>query len=155
MNYREALEQVAKHLLDDPDGLIVSGIEEMRDSYADLVEPMERRLADRQIAKDLKDLLRSWSESDEAEGKEPLPGLGLPLAIAVPVEGGFRYVRREAAVWADVDAGRSVRQSNVARATAKLDRYELHAEALRPYMEDPTATVAEAIEKLTADRGQA
>lgn len=94
-----------------------------------------------------KDVLRALSEDDDADGPQlQLPGLTLPSTIAVPTDSGdFVYVRSDKATWAQLLAGRMVRERHVQAATRKLDLYDEALAMLRPLMEgDETCTVREA-----------
>lgn len=114
---------------------------EVFDEHAEqLVFQAARRMA--------KDILRRMVEEDGA-AEQRLPGLGLPVALAVRRETGqVKYVRTDKAVWSDLQAARDERALNVARAEARLEHFDEVMDRVRAQMEhDPSCTLAEALRR--------
>lgn len=121
----------------------------IENTYADELEAEAARLVGEAVRRRIKDDLRKRSDDDD--GQETFPGLGLPSAIYVrSVDGNDAdyYVRSDAATWVELLAGRDVRVGNVEHAMEKLRHYNEALDALRPYMEDTELTVDEAMRRI-------
>jgi len=114
-------------------------------TFPELVDAQAERLVHSHIRHIAKRVLRDISDEDEEQ--DSLPGLSLPVAIAVPDdEGEILYVRTDQATWAELQAGIWMRDMNIKRAMARRKTYLAALKRLQPYMEhDPTCTVADAL----------
>lgn len=147
MNLTDAIRECAIDLLETEDKVTIEHLVDCAElRHPDAFLAARERLVAEAARRMAKKVLRDLSEDDEDPAQLTLPGLPLPSALAVPDKSGaFYYVRTDKATWAEVVAGREVRDANVQRAQAKLDNYDDALDALRPLMEhDPTMTVAQA-----------
>lgn len=113
-------------------------------THPDLISAESERLVHSAVRREVKDVLRSMSEDDDAQ--LALPGLDFPSRLAVrDAAGAVVYVDTHVATWADLEAAEAERARHVAAASAKLDSFRRGKSRLRPYMGEPTVTVAEAV----------
>ena len=144
VDLRAAVRETWEKALDDDRTVSVpSVVDRVIEAYPDLYAAEMENLGRAALLRWVKDLARSESDSD---GQLTL--FGLPSVIAVPVEDedgdGYVYLRTTKAVWEEVAAGRGLRVENVRHAQVKLDSYDGAIVILRPLMEGPGLTVAEA-----------
>ena len=117
----------------------------------DYPDEMERHAAAnfrRQLERDIKERFRDAATQDGVDSGRPaqfgLPGFEAPMAIAVPVGEWVEYVAFGSATWSDLVAGRQERDTNVSRASKRLEDWILKMDALQPAMEHDADTTVEA-----------
>lgn len=112
------------------------------EDFPALVKAEEERLIFAAIVREIKAIARL-----ETEQSSQLSLFGFPSVIAIPQsdedEGDFAYMRTTKAVWGELEAGATVRETNVRRAQEKLDTYRAALEHVRPRMQGTGLTFAE------------
>lgn len=147
MKVAEAVRTCALEMLEtDPSVSTTSIVRCAKSRFPECFEDEGERLADSAARRLASVLMKSLSEDEDAQEQLVFSDLVLPTAIAVPTaDGDYEYVRTDKATWAQLVAGRSLRELNVERAQAKLRRYDRSLGELQPFMADyPDRTVAEA-----------
>lgn len=157
--FAQATHACAEELLDERDHVTVDEVARCTlDRYPDAVDDERERLIFEAAQRHAKEALRRLSDEAESSASSQLrlPDLLLPASIAVLGDAGdYYYVRTDKATWVELQAGEAEREKNLARAQERLDEYRRALDRLRPFMQDdPTATVADAIERINHETGQ-
>lgn len=140
----EAISRTATEVLSEGRCTVQEIALRVEHGYPSLVEAEAGRLVHQHIKHIARRVMRELTEEDD---QDALPGLALPVVIAVPHEDGeIRYIRTDRATWGDLQAGMWLRDENIKRAVARRKSYLATMNRLRPHMEgDPKLTVADAL----------
>lgn len=150
MNVRAVLRECANDLLDtEPNVTVGQVVACAYRRHGDVFAAQAQKMVEAAARDIVANLMRDLSE-DDGPTQLSIPGLDLPSAIAVQHPDGTYYVRSDKATWTELLAGRTVRESNVSAAQAKLDAYDESCDVLRPYMQGTALTVGEAARLLQA-----
>lgn len=149
MSVRSLLRECATDLLDtEPSVTVEQVVNCAYRRHGDVFEAEAERMVMQSARTLVAQMMRELVEDDD-DTQLALAGLTLPSAICVQSPNGTYYVRSDKAVWHELQAGRTVRSSNVTAAQRKLDMYDDTCEGLRPIMEaNPCMSVRDAMDIL-------
>ena len=125
--------------------------DQFTERHGDLLLSNAKHNLRRDLVREIKNMLKGFTEDDLTNGQLTIPGIELPTAIAIPAEtaSGFVYKNSLNCTWDDIQGGIAVRKRHVTDASRKLDQMVASAEMLRSEMAyDRTITVREAIQRM-------
>ena len=130
-------------------------VEIIRHENAGLLESFGPSMVLDALHRRVKAALKALSESDVDQLQMHFDGLRLPQLTCYRDEAGdYRYVSTVNATLQQVESQYDIRDANVEAVARRRDSLAESIDELRPYMADPSTTVAQAIEARRLDVGE-
>lgn len=145
--WKNLLKDLIEEQLGQRNGDIVAICAMYLDRYPEVLESAKTDVFMQALRRTCKSIMDKLSDDDK---QLDLFGIDLPSVIAIKKNGtDFYYVRSDLATWAELIAGRRIREENITAAEAKLKSYDETMDRLRPYMSNSLVmTVADAMDLL-------